>query len=116
MTTSLRAKPNLENKDLAAAFQVLADRWHCETGMLSSISKKSHHTAYQEIIKMGLAVVPLILREMKVRPAYWFHALEAITHESPIAKGQKVDLAGATAAWLKWGEDRGYLANEPGAE
>jgi hypothetical protein len=84
--------------------------------MLSSMTKKFNHPAYQEVIALGEAVVPLILEELRMRPAYWFHALEAITHESPIPKGQPVELSGATSAWLNWGRDREYLRNEPGTE
>jgi hypothetical protein len=79
MAASLRTKRDVEKEDLPTAFQALAERWRRETGMLSSMTKKWNHPAYQEIIAMGEAVVPLILEEMIVRPAYWFHALESIT-------------------------------------
>jgi len=39
--------------------------------------KKQVRSAYQQIIDMGLAVIPLILRELEQRPNHWFAALRA---------------------------------------
>ena len=93
----------------AILFGELAERWRRETGMLSSLTKKIQHPAYQKIIEMGAPVVPLILQEMRVRPAYWFAALESITKTSPIDRRSKVDLAQATALWLAWGKKAGHV-------
>ena len=95
--------------DPARCFAALADQWRAETAMFSSIQKKVNHPAYQKIIAMGAAgLSPFILSELKSRPAYWFPALRAITRASPYAENEKVDIRRATAAWLKWGEERGY--------
>jgi hypothetical protein len=64
-------------------------------------------TAYQKIIAMGEPAIPLILREMKERPAHWFTALRAIAKSPPENEG--ADMGRATAAWLKWGQERDYL-------
>jgi len=100
--------PSEESGELVIAFKALADRWQRETGMLSSISKKYNHDAYQKIIALGKPVVPLILQELQNNPAYWFKALESITKASPIGNGQRVDLAAAAAAWIAWGKEMGY--------
>jgi len=66
------------------------------------------HPAYQRIIGMGPAAIPLILREMKKKPGHWLWALDALTNgESPASGSQ--NLMEATEAWLRWGESRGYL-------
>ena len=38
-----------------------------------------NHPAYQEIIRMGTQIVPLLLQELKHNPLYWLPALNAIT-------------------------------------
>jgi type I restriction enzyme M protein len=98
----------IESGDTEGAFQALAERWRRETGMVSSITKKINHPAYKKIIDLGEVAVPLILNELRVRPAYWFSALESILKASPIPKGQKVTFAEAVAAWLNWGKENGY--------
>jgi type I restriction enzyme M protein len=92
-----------------AVFTVLADQWKRETGMFSSMSKKIQHPAYQKIIALGESAVPLILHEMEERPGHWFAALEAITKTSPIPASARVDVSRATAAWLRWGKEHGYV-------
>ena len=67
------------------------------------------HPAYQSIIRMGPAVVPLILRELQREPDYWFWALTAITGENPVPPEDAGDLDRMTDAWLAQGRARGYL-------
>lgn len=95
------------------AFRALADRWRRETGMLSSVSKKTKHADYQKIMAMGEPAVPMILRELRERPAHWFAALEAITGASP-AEGAD-NFASAASAWIQWGRERGYIDDEGSA-
>jgi hypothetical protein len=92
-----------------AVFQKLAAQWRKETAHHSILAKKVMHPAYQRIIGMGPDVIPLILREMRNRAGHWFWALDALTQgeESPAADSK--DLDEATAAWLAWGEAKGYL-------
>lgn len=93
--------------DLQKRFAALAGQWRRETGASSSISRKVEHPAYQKIIAMGDAAVPLILRELRDRPAHWFTALRAIVESPPPNEGS--DIARATAAWLGWGKEHGYI-------
>ena len=50
----------------------------------------------------------LILERMKKNPDDWFWALRYITGEDPASSEDGFD--GAVRAWLKWGEDNGYIA------
>ena len=89
-------------------FGRLAEEWERATIFLSSLTKIVLHPAYQRIIGMGPAAIPLILREMKKKPGHWLWALDALTNgESPASGSQ--NLMEATEAWLRWGESRGYL-------
>jgi hypothetical protein len=64
---------------LEQKFQRLAAIWRAETCYLSSPTAMVNHPAYQEIIGLGPAAVPLVLRELEQRPAHWFDALGALT-------------------------------------
>ena len=46
-------------------FRALADEWERDTCFLSSTTKMVMHPAYQRIIGMGPAAIPLILRKLK---------------------------------------------------
>jgi hypothetical protein len=89
-------------------FQVLAAQWRKETLHLSSVSQMSMHPAYQRIIGMGEAVVPLILKEMRQRGGHWLWALHAITGEDPAP--QDANFHEAMKSWLRWGQEKGYLS------
>ena len=90
-------------------FAVLAARWYQETAALSSVSQIAMHPAYQEIIGMGPDVVPLILHELQKKPGHWFWALRAITGEDPVEPEQRGKIREMTAAWVRWGKERGYI-------
>jgi hypothetical protein len=95
--------------DLDQKFQSLAERWRAETGMCSSVTKIIKHPAYQSIIEMGEAALPLILRELRDRPNLWFPALKAIAKTSPVPPEQRSDPKLAREAWLIWGRKQGLI-------
>jgi hypothetical protein len=94
-----------------AKFRALAARWRHETLNLSSTSQMAMHPAYQRIIGMGMAVVPLILRELQEQPDWWFWALQSITGIDPVSPNCRGSLPDMAAAWLKWGRENEYLAS-----
>src|SRR5438270_5309892 len=104
--TSVRIPAEAE---LEKTFLELAEQWRRETAVLSSVSKKALHPAYQRIIGMGPAAIPLILRELQRSPGHWFWALTAITGEDPIRPEDAGDVQKMTEAWLDFGRAKGYL-------
>jgi hypothetical protein len=80
--------------------------WRRESTWLATVQQMVLLPSYQRIIGMGPAVVPLLLGELKARPAHWFWALNAITREDPAAGIDR--FSDAREAWLSWGRDRGY--------
>ena len=92
------------SREMSAAFDRLADEWKRETAHLSSPSMIAKHSAYQEIVQMGLVAVPLILRDLRKAPTLWFMALRAITGESPIRVENGGNIDAMRAAWLDWGD------------
>lgn len=100
--------PIWETAEIEVTFLELAEQWRRETGMMSLVTKMSMHPAYQRIIGMGQAVVPLILRELEQEPDHWFWALQAITGANPVKSQQRGRLKQMAEAWIQWGRENGY--------
>ena len=98
-----------QQAELERTFFELANRWRDETALLSSVTRMAMHPAYQRIIGMGPAAVPLILRELEQRPEHWFWALTAITGEDPVRPEDAGDIERMSQAWLAFGHAQGYL-------
>lgn len=96
-------------KDITEQFNSLAKTWKKETRMHSALPAIVMHPAYLDIIGMGKAVIPFILRELKKSPDHWFTALRAIAKTSPIKPEDAGNLNKMRDAWLKWGKANGYL-------
>ena len=94
---------------LETRFRSLVDRWENETGMLSSVARKTAHTAYQEIIEIGRSAIPLILAELIQRPNHWSVALRAISGENPVSPDDAGYIQHVTNAWIQWGTEHGYI-------
>jgi len=90
-------------------FHRLKDKWEVETAFLSSVSDIVMHPAYQQIIGMGPAAIPLILREMSIKKGQWFWALKSITNEDPVKPEHRGHVAEMSRLWLQWGKARGYI-------
>ncbi|MEG4290630.1 hypothetical protein Q5692_18840 [Microcoleus sp. C2C3] len=101
---------NLEKDkvELEAEFKKFAEKWRVETGMLSLVTQKSMHQAYQRIIGMGQPVIPLILRDLEQKPDHWFWALRAITGDNPVKPEQRGRMKQMAQAWIQWGKEHGY--------
>jgi hypothetical protein len=95
-------------EDVVTRFQTLAQRWKTDTAHVSNIGKKALHPAYQEIIGMGKAAIPLLLTELRREPDDWFWALHAITGAQPVPGESRGRLTEMTTAWLQWGLAQGY--------
>ena len=95
-----------EGEALEELFRQHAERWINETAHLSSVTRMISHSSYLRIIGFGRDGLPFILRELRARPDHWLVALNAITGEDPAPEG--ANFRDAVAAWIKWGEIRGY--------
>jgi hypothetical protein len=95
--------------ELEQLFTELAREWRAETAVHSSVTKKAMHPAYQRIIGMGPAVIPLILRDLEREPDHWFWALTALTGEDPIPPEDAGDIDKMAQAWLARGKQLGYI-------
>ena len=95
------------NTDLRAEFDLLVNQWTEETAFHSSLGEIFTNEAYQSIMAMGQAALPLILSELRKKPGHWFYALEKIAR-SDVAEGAK-NFAEARALWLEWGYTNNYI-------
>ena len=93
--------------DFEERFSALVEQWRDDTLILSSVAKRVMHPAYQRIIGMGPAVIPLILGELERRPDHWFWALTYLTDDAPAESINNFNEA--SLAWLAWGRERGLI-------
>jgi hypothetical protein len=89
-------------------FQRLAAAWEKAVAHHSSSRIRNNHPAYQEIIGMGQAVVPLLLRDLEINRRHWFTALSAITGADPVPEEDAGRIPQMAEAWLRWGRENGY--------
>jgi hypothetical protein len=95
-------------KNLINKFEKLKAQWEKDTSHHSSMSIICNHPAYQEIIKMGDAIVPILLADLKKAPQHWFWALCVITGANPVPLEDRGKIKKMVNHWLKWGEEHGY--------
>ena len=89
-------------------FRRLEARWEDETAYLSSSTEIVGHPAFQEIIRLGPAVIPLMLRDLEQRPTLWVWALPAITGADPVPEVDRGNIVRMRDAWLAWARANGY--------
>jgi len=90
--------------DIHGRFIALAREWVRGTEKHSNLTKIVMHPAYQQIIAMGPAVIPEIIRLMMKGPDHWFWALRALTQGQDPAEGLST-MRAATDAWIEWGKE-----------
>jgi hypothetical protein len=89
-------------------FRRLEAIWETETRYLSGAHRIIAHPAFQEIIALGEAVVPLMLRDIEKGPSLWVWALPRILGEGPVQPGDGGNICRMGAAWLRWAREKGY--------
>jgi hypothetical protein len=100
--------PPEQREALEERFRRLAAVWRAETAYVSSSTELVAHPAFQEIVGMGPAVIPLLLRELENRTGHWHRALRRITGVDPVAPADRGNIDRAADAWLRWGKEQGY--------
>lgn len=100
-----RRRPDVKTRRL---FNQLVASWKQDTMFSSSIHQVAMHPAYQSMMTLGEAVVPLILKAMSEdRSSSWFWALQAIALHDAAAGLETVDAA--IEAWLNWGNEQSFI-------
>src|SRR5262249_15515978 len=86
----------------AAKFARLRTAWRRETAHLSKMKDLAMAKSYQAIIGMGKPALPLIMEELRIRPHWWFWALEMITEANPVKPEHRGHLMNMREDWLAW--------------
>ncbi|GEM_PF-4991438 len=97
---------------LEGEFYRLADSWIFGTMFDSFEPIINRHSAYQQIVNLGMPAVVFILQELQIEPDWWFTLLsEIVGEESPVIPEEDKDKAQLIAnIWLEWGRSRGLIA------
>ena len=103
-------KVNQGPEEIQERFTKLASQWTQDVEGMSSTVEMTKHPIYQEIIGMGKAVIPLILKDLSQNPLYWLTALRQITQENPVPSEHKGKVKQMAEDWQNWGKQQGYLA------
>lgn len=103
---AIQTKP-ASPETLAQKFDRLADTWQKAVAHHSSTSKRENHPAYKEIIALGPAVIPLLLRDLEKTHRHWFAALAELTGADPIPSEIAGNIPAMIEAWLKWSKEQG---------
>jgi hypothetical protein len=93
-------------ESLQMKFKRLLAEWKEQSIFLSSATAMAMLPSYQEIIGMGEPVLPLILNELKDRPAHLFWALRAISGEDPVPPEDRGRINKMIEAWINWGRQK----------
>jgi hypothetical protein len=94
--------------DLEERFRTLAAQWKRESLFMSSPPAMERLPSYQQIIALGPAVVPLLLREMETDPDFWFGALHVLTGANPVPREHAGYVKQMAQDWVSWGREQGY--------
>src|SRR5262249_7237678 len=105
--------PTQPAESVGEKFRRLAAVWLAETAFVSSSSDLVAHPAFREIVGLGPAVIPLLLRELENRTGHWHRALRRGTGGDPVPPADRGDLDKAAEAWLRGGEERGATWERP---
>jgi hypothetical protein len=99
-----------ERQDLLHDFRRLLSAWKEEILFVSSMTAIEESAHYLDIIALGQAAVPLLLRELERDPDYLFTALQKITGEDPVPPEDRGNLSRMTEHWITWGRRVGRLS------
>ena len=104
----VKPTPPATVETMAERFRRLSTVWHRDTDYLSSMEDAENHPAWQEIVRLGPEVVPLLLRDLEDNHTHWFAALEAITGARPVPVAVAGNIPRMAETWLRWATDKGY--------
>jgi hypothetical protein len=89
--------------ELQEVFYRLARQWKRESAHMSKVSSMEQLPSYAAIIALGERAIPLLLRELRHAPDYWFGALSALAKVDPVAKEHRGRIKHMTEEWIRWG-------------
>jgi len=104
MSDSKNSKDRFQQ--IGEEFKELKEVWIKETAHISSPIESATHPAYQDIIGLGLPVIPFMIKDMEKNNTHWFWALRAITGANPIKESHEGNIEAMVEDWKKWWDNR----------
>jgi hypothetical protein len=111
-----RRGPEQEDPNILK-YRKLRAKMEEDTRYSSNLNDRFEHPAFAEIVGMGHAAVPIILKEMQQDPdvSFTMFALFPITGEDPTVPPEQIggfmaiDMSAIKHSWLAWGEEHGHI-------
>jgi hypothetical protein len=104
---SVPATPAVEGVEQRASR--LLQTWRDQTAFVSSSTQLTGHPAYQELMTLGPAVLPLLFRDLaQTGDGHLSKALAALTGADPVPAEDRGAVRKVADAWLRWARENGY--------
>lgn len=90
--------------ELKERYLEVSRRWRSETGLFSNAGSIISHPCYNELIDMGIQIVPFIIEDLKNRNVGWgtFPLLQVLTGEHPVPKEHQGKYDLICEDWINW--------------
>lgn len=89
-------------------FYTLSAKWKDETAIYSTDADIVDNDSYRELVKMGIKIVPYILKDLD-ESVVWFPLLQEITKANPVPRPHIGDSEKMREAWLDWGRAFNFI-------
>jgi hypothetical protein len=86
----------------------LLSRWEADCAHLSNSTRRRQHPALQQLVALGMAGVPALIKLHPHAPRTVEALLRQITGASPT--DGLVRIEGWQATWIDWARSRGWMA------
>jgi hypothetical protein len=106
--TTTRSSPRSKEL-LRGEFLLLVEELQEDCAFASSTTEWADHPAFQRILEMGSAAIPLLI-EVVDEPGEWVVALMKITGEDPAGRDSWGQRSRMAKAWRRWAEQ--HLSDE----
>jgi len=96
-------------------FRNHVERWVNDVKDISSFTDLVLHEDYKTISGLGPRAIPLLFRELRDRPHFWFDALRTLLQANegikvdPVEEEDRGNLQKMTASWLAWAVENDYI-------
>lgn len=89
-------------------FDNLKAVWLRETYFSSNYQDIVNNNSYQQIISLGIDVVPFIFEDWQNSNSDWFFALRKILSENPVKVEHKGKFSLMKKDWMDWGKQNNF--------
>src|SRR3989338_972459 len=110
------ANQSFEPSTLERQFESLTKQWIQDTSYHTSPTLITRHPAYQGLLKLGKPILPLVIRNLEIRPGNWFHLLADLADANPVPHVHRGNIFMMRHYWLNWARKNGYLDHATGSQ